>query len=103
MCTTVELMNTVDIPSVDRVEAWIKPSLIDKAESGYEVDASGFTADKGLTCEGWTSMSKNVTGLIIRYDPRRGDDQFPMLMTMDCRSRAQIACCALQQNDVNPE
>lgn len=103
MCSTEDLMNTTTLPDVDRIEAWLRPKLIGKTESGTETDATGFVGENGLSCNGWNARDSKVTGMVMRYDPRYDDDRFPRLLTYKCSSRAQVACCAPPGSETDGE
>ena len=90
MCTSVEVMQTVNLPSGLTGAAWVRPVFVphQTPSSSYEaLDASG-TRDSAseLSCDGWYYGS---TGLLVNaggqfFESRRCDD-------LDLN---HVACCA---------
>jgi hypothetical protein len=72
MCSTLEVLDTVDIPAALVGEAWVMPDTID-ARTG------------GLTCQFWTGF--NGTGT---YVTSQG-----IITSSKCEPVRAIACCAL--------
>lgn len=96
MCTSEEVMNTVNFPSAADIPAasvWVRPSFSPLGVGGEDpvvVDASGVDEDPlALTCDGWNSASEAMTGLVT--------NEAGTFDTMTCDNELPVACCAAPQ------
>jgi hypothetical protein len=81
MCTSAEVMNTVEVPEDLEGTAWVRPSYVEGTRdlSGVEdVNAERFT------CKGW--IFDGYRGLSVTAEGR--------FNTLDCTNLFSVACCA---------
>ncbi len=70
MCTSIEILNTFDVPSGLVGEAWVRPSHVPVSASGVSTggihvgDASGVINQTTLSCNGWSKLFSG-TGLTV--------------------------------------
>jgi hypothetical protein len=89
MCTSEELMNTVDLPPLTGGPSWIRPKFV-PVGNGSSVAVSGDISgpvrqSRGLSCNGWINASSVVGGLVVL-----DGGQFNVV---DCNGINTIACC----------
>jgi hypothetical protein len=89
MCTSEELMNTVDLPPLTGGPSWIRPTFV-PVGSGTSVavssDISGHVRQSsGLSCNGWINGSSTVGGLVVLDGGG--------FNVVDCSGIYTIACC----------
>ena len=90
MCSSVEVMETVDFPTLPYTYAWVRPVIIG---NGY-TDVSGvrhwdILDGRFLSCSGWTFTGGNqglYTGLAIESDGS--------FWLQECNIDLPTACCA---------
>jgi hypothetical protein len=83
MCTSVEVMETVDVPGGLSGDAWVRPvNLTGRDSFGFGFDASGVS---GRSCDGWNNQS-TVLGLSVSGSGQFGVGQ--------CSTPLAVACCA---------
>ena len=101
MCNTVEIMETVNIPSSvmarSTTYAWVRPVLV--PGSFYDTDASGLSTEGPsgswllhLSCKGWrfhSVLGVSLTGMTVRGGYRAGGFSLD-----DCPSHREVACCS---------
>jgi hypothetical protein len=84
MCTSVEAMETVRVPSGLSGSAWIRPVFVDVGELAVDVSGVHRSHAVELTCDGW--HANLLTGLLITAEGA---------FTYDiCTSAFSVACCA---------
>jgi hypothetical protein len=104
MCNSVEVMETVNIPSLPATDsAWVRPVYV-ASEAGLDQDASGLsrinTAVSPLACTSvnspgvqyvspWTDASDIGTGLLVFTDAA---SNFSFALSA-CSSTHPVACC----------
>jgi hypothetical protein len=96
VCTSEEVMNTVEIPELSAQNAWVRPALrpIGGGSIAVLADASGSDSADGnvnslpgdLTCRGWTRTS-NYNGLTVNSDGG--------FLPQSCSGSRPVACCSL--------
>lgn len=86
LCTSVEVMSTVDVPTGLSGRAWVRPVLLtDPLSDG--ADASGVEGSaRNLSCNGWDSDNGTVGGLAVDASGR--------FSARDCDVSRPAACCA---------
>jgi hypothetical protein len=90
MCTSEEVMNTVNPPTVGSPgeRAWVRPvfqPMDTGSTSSRTLDASGvWSSSGGLTCDSWT----NPNGRALTIDLGIGS-----FWVQDCDIALKIACC----------
>jgi len=88
MCTSIEAMETVNVPSGLSGDAWIRPVF---QPSGVlnALDASGVSSGgaTNLTCQGW-SFSTVLGGMVVNANGSFASDR-------GCDFARPVACCAL--------
>jgi hypothetical protein len=89
MCTSNDVMNTLNIPGGMSGEAWVRPVSVDGT-----VDASGISSVSGLNCTLWNSSSGSASGLVTN-----GNGWF---WVRACDSHLAVACCTVTQAHVSP-
>jgi len=91
MCSSVEVMQTVDMPVLSgSTTAWVVPVAQPGSSSGgVVVDASGVEGQQGygLSCKGWSSPHTASHGLIV--DGKGRFDE------VSCSQTKRVACCSL--------
>ena len=97
MCTSEELMNTVDPPALATTWAWVRPSLSPLSAGLTDptgVDASGVGGEAvQLSCDGWKETTP-FTGLAA--------DDTGAFGLQDCASELPVACCSATPPPVIP-
>ncbi len=85
MCNSVEVMQTVNVPSGLAGAGWVRPVFVPTVGT-YSLDASGArgSADS-LTCDGWTA---NGAGAGLHANDSGG------IYPVSCAIPIAIACCA---------
>ena len=87
MCTSVEVIETIDIPTGLTGEAWVRPVLQPSGDSWAVDSVSGvYALITNLTCRGFSSSQGGYTGLIVKPDGAFGDGS--------CLVYRPVACCA---------
>ncbi len=92
MCTSVEVMETISIPSITfGATAWVRPVFV-PADSGEARDASDVsststdpTTGGGMSCNGWVAGVASFGGLTV--DPNGAFE------VSTCNSMKRVACC----------
>lgn len=84
MCTSEEVMNTVNRPSA-RGNAWVRPVIVGYSQ-GYNIYASGKISQRVLSCNGWSSSFSGFDGLAVS-----GSGAFSVY---HCNVTRKVACCA---------
>ncbi len=92
MCTSVEVMETTDIPTISfGTTAWVRPVFV-PADSGEARDASDVSAVStdsmsggGMTCNGWVAGVATFGGLTV--------DSNAAFDVSACNVSRRIACC----------
>ncbi len=92
MCTSVEVMETTDIPTIPLgVTAWVRPVYV-PADSGDVRDASDVSTmstdpvtGAGMSCNGWVAGVANFGGLTV--------DSNAAFDVSLCNSLKRVACC----------
>ena len=102
MCTSVEVMNTVNVPLGLTGSAWVRPVFVPPAMNGgssvqhamSSTDASGAIAPDdtrarsyNLSCSGWGTSSSLRTGLSV-------DSTGAFGVSNECENLLSVACCA---------
>ncbi len=89
MCSSVEVMQTVDMPVLpESTKAWVRPTFR-PGGNGPLLDASGTESQSSLTlsCRGWAYTGNGYAGLAVdgngRFDSEGCINSFP------------VACCSL--------
>jgi hypothetical protein len=82
MCTSVEVMETVDVPGGLSGDAWVRPVLLGAGSSSFGLDASGLI---GTSCFGWQEGGSS-SGLSVSGSGQFGAGQ--------CSTPLAVACCA---------
>ncbi len=86
MCTSIEAMETVNVPSGLSGDAWIRPVFQPSVDS--PADASGVPGRVDhLSCAGWTASTTGTIGL--------GVNSNGSFTTRQCVVARPVACCAL--------
>lgn len=96
VCTSEEVMSTVEIPELSAQNAWVRPSFkpigtggpasLADASGSASVDAGAEALPGDLSCRGWT-RTNDYSGLTVNDD---GGFQ-PQV----CGASRPVACCAL--------
>jgi hypothetical protein len=79
MCTSEEVLNTVDVPMALSGTAWVRPTYV---EGGHDMSGVEDSAEH-FTCKGWTFDGNK--GLTVNEDGK--------FDTLICSNRFQVACC----------
>jgi len=89
LCTSEEVMNSVDPPTLATAWAWVRPSFSPLATGFADpigVDASGVTGETvQLSCDGWKETTP-FTGLAT--------DDTGAFGLQDCAGELPVACCS---------
>ena len=101
MCSTEEVMETVQIPSAPVppgngiVKGWVRPRIVG-INSGLALDISGASdalSNGGLSCNGWEFNSSDRIALTLAYDSDAA--QFYRIFDGEpCNLFHRVACCA---------
>ncbi len=83
MCTSVEVMETVNVPAGLGGTAWVQPVVLGASGTSVGTDVSGI---RGETCGGWSSNNTIGAGLTVS-----GSGQFGI---GGCGTQKPVACCA---------
>lgn len=94
MCSSVEVMETVELPTLVGVPAWVRPVLVpgavQTAGPGVQTDASGVESrNQQLSCDGWSFIGGFTPnfGLTVSAEGR--------FRAMQCDGLRPVSCCAL--------
>ncbi len=95
MCTSKEVMSTVDPPIIGVGWYWVRPSEVIVINDGFKImDYSGVSSstDATLSCRGWGDSSSLAKGLAIG----RGNLSNPggMIGVSPCQLFRKATCCA---------
>ena len=92
MCNSVEVMQTIDVPSGLAGDAWVRSILGQKGtgDGAYDVPSGVVDDFINLTCAGWTTA-----------DPAVGEPDFGLVVSAaggftaeSCADPRPVACCA---------
>ena len=87
MCTSIEVMETVNAPASLSGAAWVRP-VFQQVATNVVVDASGVAAGpESLTCFGWIQSFSSRLGLTVNATGG--------FVQMSCNVTRPVACCAL--------
>lgn len=94
MCTSGEILGTVEPPTLPAALAWARPTIasMDVESSGSEVidrdsGVKSFVIGGRLSCGSWNDASPGIAGLMVGTD----DGAFGLAA---CSSAISVACCA---------
>ncbi len=90
MCTSEEVMGTIDPPTVSR-SSWVRPTFVPTSD-GVNSDISGIQASTpgNLSCKGWIVPGVLIHGLFVSPVPGpTGSIRFG-----PCDAFRAVACCA---------
>ena len=79
MCTSEEILNTIDVPADLAGTAWVRPTYV---EGGHDISGVEDSAEH-YTCKGWTFDGNK--GLTVTEDGK--------FDTLICNNLFQVACC----------
>ena len=82
MCTTLEVIVTVDIPQGLVGTAWVRPVPVGEGTTVRDISGAGSIA----SCDFWTTSLSNYQGLVVTAEGK------PTLA--NCGILRSIACCA---------
>ena len=90
ICTSEELLNTVDLPALAGGPSWIRPTFVPVGGGSVAVfvDMSGAISSSSsvhLTCDGWSYSQSGFTGLTVG-----ASGEFELLA---CNAGRTVACC----------
>ncbi len=79
MCTSKEILETVDVPLVLEGTAWVRPTYV---EGGHDISGVEDSPEH-YTCKGWTFDGNK--GLVVTEDGK--------FNTLVCNNLFKVACC----------
>ena len=90
MCTSEELLDTVDLPTLTGGPSWVRPTFVPAGggSSAVFVDISGVSSASNsslFACNGWISANSAFTGLTVD-----AGGSFDLLA---CNASRTVACC----------
>lgn len=95
MCTSEEVLRTVNVPSLPVTKAWVLPSfqpIAPTSDGLVALDASGKANQtiRNFTCSSWISNDSQTFGLTVIVDDtgRVGSFDFG-----NCAAERSVACC----------